>query len=134
MDEIGTEIRRVLESLAKCNEMLVGLAQKLRQTAGTVDVRRGFELRAYQSGVLLEGYVEAELESSKVLCGWIESSWNEQSWLVETSVLLNDETGQRTYHKFEDRTPSTVDDLVQQLQDAVSDLISFFARIDLSSV
>jgi hypothetical protein len=37
-----------------------------------------------------------------------------QHWLIYTSLLVNDEHGQRVYKEFVDRNPSTLDEFVVQ--------------------
>ena len=134
MDSASIQTTRMLRSLARCNEGFIELSQTLRSSPDVTSVVRGFDCRAYQSGTMIEGYSDAELRSGKGICWWLEVTWNEQHWLIRASVLVNDAQGQKIYKEFADRTPTTLDEFVVQLENATSDLVASYSTIILKDV
>ena len=132
MDAESERAIRVLECIAACNEELMALSRWLESVPGIKGVTRALEFRAYKSGTMLEAYVEAELAEGKALCWWLDVSWNDQHWRIEPSVLVNDTQGQRVLRDFLEKTPRTVDDFIDQLKEATSDLAAYARSMDLS--
>ena len=132
MDEASGQSIRVLECIAGCNEKLIELSQWLRSFPA-ITASRGFECRAYDSGTTLEGYVEVELDEKTTLCWWLDVTWNNANWLIQSSVLLNNEAGQTRLKDFPSRMPTTVDDFINQMNEATSDLIAYAQSMDLMS-
>jgi len=83
---------------------------------------------------MIEAYAEAELTNGNSICWWLELNWNEPNWLIEASVLVNDNQGQMTLKEFQDKTANSVDDLVVQLRNAISELVASADAIDLKAV
>lgn len=131
MDVASAESIRVLECIAACNEELISLSQWLHSFAD-IKPSRGFDCRAYESGTMLEAYVEAELDGGKTICWWLDVKWRAQEWSIQSSVSLNDDQGQRVLKNFPDKTPQTLDDLIKQLQEAASDLAAYARSMDLN--
>jgi len=134
MDAASRQAVTMLEALARCSASFVDLSQTLRASPSVTAVVRGFDCRGYQSGTTVEAYADAELANGQSICWWLEITWNEQHWLIHTSVLVNDEHGQRPYKEFADRNPTTLDEFVVQLEDAYSELIKSYNAIDLKEV
>ena len=72
MDSVSMQTTRMLHSLARCNESFIELSQTLRASPNIANVVRGLDCRAYQSGTMIEAYVDAELTSGKGICWWLE--------------------------------------------------------------
>ena len=134
MDALSNELTRIFQGIAKSNQVLIDLCESLRFSPFVHAVVRGFDLRTYETDVMIEGFVDAELTSSKAICAWLEIRWNQDNWIIETRVLVNDDHGQPLYEGFPDRTPSTLDDFLLQLQGATSDLVTFFRGINFEDV
>ena len=122
MDAESRESTRVLEAIAKCNEQFIALSHWLR-SSGYKGVTQGVDCRAYETGTMLEAYVEAELSDGRIICWWLDISWNQASWRIASSVVLNNDDGQEVLKSFPDKTPITLSDFVDQLQEASSDLV-----------
>jgi len=134
VNETSLPAIRLLESLAHCNEALIELCLSLRSSPHVTNVQRRFDCRAYETGVMIEAYAEAELTNGNSICWWLELNWNEPNWLIEASVLVNDNQGQMTLKEFQDKTANSVDDLVVQLRNAISELVASADAIDLKAV
>jgi len=91
MDSASMEAVRMLQALARCSALFTDLCQTLRGSPYVAAVVRGFDCRDYQSGITIEAYADAELTSGQSICWWLEVTWNEQHWVIHTSVLVNDE-------------------------------------------
>lgn len=133
MDADSAASTKLLESIAGSNEQFIALSQWLRSLP-EIKVTRGFECRAYKSGTMIEAYVEAEVDENKTVCWWLDVGWNNEQWLIESSVLLNDDQGQKVLRTFPTRTARSLDDFVTQLAEATEDLTTHARSMDLSVV
>jgi len=134
VDIASIQATRVFQGIARCNAALIDLSEVVRLSPEVTAVVRGLDFRGYQTGTVIEGYVDAELTSGKAICGWLEVRWTEEHWIIETRVLVNDATGQRTYKEFAERAPQTLDDFLVQLNDATSNLVGFLGGVDFKEV
>lgn len=132
MDTENKQALELLHSMALSNEMLINLSQRLRDRPEVTQVLHSLEARRHQSGAALEGYVDAELKSGKAICWWLDASWNGECWVIETSILINDEQGQKVLKDFENKTSRTFNDFMAQLKEATSNLVASIDTIDLS--
>jgi|SRR5882724_3939880 len=131
MDAESAESIRVLESIAQCNEQFIALSQWL-SLSGHKNVTHDVDCRAYESGTMLEAYVEAELEDGKVICWWLDISWNRESWRIAASVLVNNDDGQEVLKDFPEKTPGTLNDFVDQLKEASADLVAHAHSLNIT--
>jgi hypothetical protein len=123
MDIASKNASRLLEALAESKGTLTDFARQLRSQPEVVRVLTNFEPREYQTGFVLEGYVDAELRNGKAMAWWLEARWNESLWTIESRVLVNDDQGQYTFREFPERTAETLDDCIAQLALATTELI-----------
>jgi hypothetical protein len=121
-DKIAIEI---LEALASSNAKLINLAQHLQGRDEVVRVVSSLECRKYQTGSMLEGYVDVELRNGNALCWNLEVSWSDDSWVIDTRILINNSEGQVTAHKFNDRTAYTMKEFLELLGEAVEELTQY---------
>lgn len=127
MDIESKQAVRLLESFADCGIEFLKLAQKMQPHPDVVRVSHDFECKKYQSGSLIEGYVDLELKNGKSLCWWLEVSWSPENWLIDSRIMINDSEGQVTAHKFEDKTPTSFNDFLVQLAETMQELVHFDA-------
>ena len=132
MDAENKRALELLRSIATSNEMLIALSQSLRVRPEVTQVLHSLEARKHQSGAALEGYVDAELNNGKAICWWLDAGWDGEHWVIETSILINDEQGQKVLKDLGRKTPRTLDDFMTQLKEATSNLIASVDTIDLS--
>jgi hypothetical protein len=124
----------LLSALAESNERLIAFKEQVRAHPEVVGAQHALELRGYDSGPVLEGYVDAELRSGHALAWWLDVHWGEEGWRVEASVRVDREEGEDILHVFPVRQATTLDDFISELNGAVADLIRSADEIDFASV
>jgi hypothetical protein len=132
MDFESEKSIKLLECIAACNEQFIALSQWLNSLSNVKNVCRGFDCRAYETGTLLEAYVEAELDEGKVTCWWLDVSWDEEGWQIQASVLVTDDQGQRVLKNFPEKKPQTLEGLVVQMKAVTSELVTYARSMDRS--
>jgi hypothetical protein len=125
MDTDDKKAIEMLEALASSNAKLINLAQLLQGCHEVVGVVNSLECRKYQTGSMLEGYVDVELRNGNALCWNLEVSWSDECWMIDTRILINDSEGQVTAHKFNDRTAYTMKEFLELLGEAVEELTQY---------
>jgi hypothetical protein len=131
MDIESKQAAKLLETIAGINECFIDFSQSLRSRSEVLSVKHSLECRKSDSTVMLECYSDAELHSGKAICWWLEVQQNEEQWVLETSVLINDGQGQSVIREFPNRVSTTIDELIAQLEEATFELLSSIASIDL---
>ncbi|MCA9933100.1 MAG: hypothetical protein KC415_04215 [Anaerolineales bacterium] len=134
MDTKSQNAVRMLEVIARCNHEMVKLGSTLRLRQQVTEIKRSLECVLYTDTVLLEGYVDAELQTGKAIAWCLEMSWNSDRWLIETSVLVNDEHGQNSIKEFPVRIAETLDECLKQLTSATMELVNSANSINLTTV
>lgn len=127
MDTESKAIVKFLEALAGSKHQFTELAQRLRSQPNITRVLHSLECLQYKAHVSLEGYIDIELSNGKALAWWLEVTWNEKQWTIESRVLLNDnqpQSVQEIIREFPDRTSETVDECIRHLLQATSDLVN----------
>lgn len=127
MDTESKVVVKFLEALASSKHQFAELAQRLRSRPNITRVLHSLECLQYETHVSLEGYVDIELSSGKAVALWLEVTWNDKQWTIESRVLLNDnqpQSVQEVIREFPDRTSETLDDCIKQLLQATSDLVN----------
>ena len=127
MDNESRHAVRLFESLADWNFEFTKLAQKFRPHPDVLRVSSNIEHRKYQSGTVIESYVELELKNDKSLCWWLEVRWDDKNWFIDSRILLNDLEGQNTIHQFDERLVTTLDSFLLQLSEAIQELVRYDA-------
>jgi hypothetical protein len=125
MDTDSQRAIEILEAIASSNAKLTNLAQLLQGSHEVIRVVNSLECRKYQTGSMLEGFVDVELRNGNALCWNLEISWNDESWKIDTRILINDPKGQITVHKFNDRTANTMKEFLELLGEAVEELTQY---------
>lgn len=94
------ESSSTLKLLAVLSEQLVEHAAELRARPEVVHVARGVDVRMYESGPVLELYVDAELRNGRALTWWIDLHPEEASLVVSTRVLRMRDSDQEVVLSF----------------------------------
>ena len=127
MDTESTLVIKLLESLADWNFKFSRLAMNFQDHPEVEKSSSNVEFCKYQTGTIIEGYVDLELKNDKSLCWWLEVRWNDLNWFVESSIILNDFEGQNVIYKFEEKFSTTFDSFLIQLSESIEQLIEFDA-------
>ena len=79
-------------------------------------------LRNYESGPILESYVEAQSMNDAAIVWRLDMYWGDH-WTVRYSVRTVDSQGEDVLEEFEDREAIRVDDAIHALDAAITDLV-----------
>jgi len=124
MDQESRAAQDLLKVLASSSERFNSFAASLRHRPEVAEVRKGFDLRGYTSGPMVEAYVDATLHNGDSVCWWLELSWdNDGSWHIENKVLHTHREGQDNLQEFPEKTASSLRVLMDQWDRATSELI-----------
>jgi hypothetical protein len=124
MDAESKSAIKLLEAIAANSAQFAMLARYLRDRPSVIRVIEGLECRRLETGTFLAEYVDVELQNGKAVAWWLEVSWNEAQWAIESRITVNDAQGQDVIREFEKRTAETLDECINQLLKATSDLVS----------
>ena len=91
---------KVLILLAVLNERLVEHAVALRARPEVARVARGVDVRMYESGPVVELYVDAELRNGRALTWWVDLRPEKESLAVSTRVLRMRDSDQEVVLSF----------------------------------
>jgi hypothetical protein len=108
--------------LARLTEQLIAFAAALRAREGVVSVTRGLEFRHYETGPVVECFLDAELQDGSARCWWIDCQPVETGWVVEASVRRVDAEGQERILALPSRQPPTLEELGEALDLVVAEL------------
>lgn len=134
MDAESRGAARVLAALAASNEGLIALKRRLRENPEVTSVQQSLTLRDYQSGPVVEAFVDAELTSGRAVACWLEIHWGEAGWVVDYAVRVNHDGGEDVVRSFEPRRAKTIDDFVAQLEASVADLFRATETSDFAAL
>jgi hypothetical protein len=77
-------------------------------------------IREFTGSVLLA--IRATPPAGEPMDFGIDVMWGESSWIVQTEVWVDKDTGQRLVKSFPERHASTLEECLIQMEEAVSDL------------
>jgi hypothetical protein len=127
MDVESKHTVRFLKTLAHIKQQFVELAQKLRTRPDVTQVLHSLECLKNQMQDMVEGYIDIELNNGKSIALWLEINWDDEQWVIESCVLLNDnqsQSVQEVMREFPDRIAETLEECIEQLLQATSDLVN----------
>jgi hypothetical protein len=127
MDRESKQTIKFLEALANSKLELAELTHRLRSRPDVIRDLHSLECFKYRTHVALEGYVDIELRNGKAVAWWLEVNWDDEQWVIESCVLLNDNqprSTQETIKEFPNRTAETLDECIEQLLQATSELVN----------
>lgn len=114
----------MLDTIAASHEKLIDLAQRLRSRSAIVEASAGLTLRQFQSGSILQGYVDAESRTGRGISFIVEMAWC-PGWNIECSVRESSDDGQVVLHEFPVLQPQATAAVVAFLSTAVDELTAF---------
>lgn len=124
MDKTLQSAIDALELLARCNEKLIALAVEVRRESRVREVDHAMQCRRYEPRSMLEGYVDAEVESGNAITWWVEADWSQGGCEVRASVLIRTDAGQDALETRPAVTASTFGAFEDELTGAVDWLLS----------
>ena len=115
---------RVLEALTNTNERLIAMTQQLRCREESSRVTHEMHLQGYGNGPAIEFYVYAKLKNGRDPCWCLEIDWNEDKWIIRSSVVFNQEGEEETFREFPERIAKCVDEVIVELDEATTALVA----------
>ena len=132
MDGNGSGEARFLAAIAEHREAMLHLCRRLSEHPRVAEATSGLDVRAYRTpGTVLESWVEAGMRDGAVLCWWLELRRERDRWLIEASVLRNDDAGQDTVRRTSDRSAPSLAAFVEDLRSATAELTGPASEADL---
>lgn len=95
------------------------LALSMRKHPAVVGIHSDLELRHYDSGPIIEAYVEAELSNGNAVIWWLDVRSCGKVWNFEARILGNDDRGETTLRVFPTIAASSVQACVKAFDHAV---------------
>ena len=120
-----------LEAVAVASERLIELSIDLGRRSEVRRSVQGIDCRRLRSGSVLSMYVECELQSTNVLCWWLEVGWRER-WTIASRIYLNHDDGQDVVREFPERRAEDAAGFIAELGAAVDELAASVADVDLT--
>jgi len=133
MDTQSQYATKLLKVMATNHRRFDDFARQLRSRSEVSSVVSSLHPQQYSVESMLECYVDAELVNGKAICWWLEVTWDNTTWHIETRVLVNDEQGQYTIKEFPDRATETFDGFLEQFTQATVELLANEEAINLAS-
>jgi len=118
---------KFVHALATVKSQFTELAQRIRLRSQVIRVLHSIESFMYQTHSAIEGYVDVELDNGKGVAWLLDIGWDDNQWIIESRVVLNDNvprSTQETIKDFPTRTAETLDECIEQLLQATSELIN----------
>ncbi|MBA3752750.1 MAG: hypothetical protein H0X01_01080, partial [Nitrospira sp.] len=107
-------IRQAYERLKEHRDALRTLAHSMQVNPDVLTATSELALRAYLTGDIIEAYVDVELKNGEALTWWAEIFPKEDVWVMEVSLAVTDEDGQRTLKEYPVVEARSVDALASQ--------------------
>jgi len=125
--------RSLLDGISLINEALLELAHSLRDKPGVSGAKRGFDIRRYKTGPVLEAFVDVETRSGKAYSWWLDARWEQSVWTVESSVRMIHQKGQDLLVRFPVRESQAVSEFLEHLKSATDELIDSARKFNFSN-
>lgn len=88
-----------LRALASSNERMVQIFRWLDGREASRNTARGMDIRVQDNVVVVEQYVEADVENGFGICFWLETRVDDDGVTVEAGVLHQKPDGQETFRE-----------------------------------
>ncbi|MCI0457913.1 MAG: hypothetical protein L0Z62_13180 [Gemmataceae bacterium] len=112
-----------IRTLAHLRSQLAEFRRQLLYSRKPVGVEWGVECNAYESGLVLTAYVDADLGDGRALVWWLDVTHDGEQWRLDPSVTWN---GQDPILPLEERTVAHAEDLAQELPQALAELLNTY--------
>src|SRR4051812_9918494 len=138
MDKESIKAAGLLAAIAESNYHLACFADVLRQSEDVLKVSLDFECSRNSnyfdygrsgSPYLFDWYVDFTLVGGRSLAIFIEMSWDESTWILESRLETSGENGPVSLVDGPDRRASSIDDLIEALSTDTTGIIEAAKRI-----
>lgn len=109
------------EAVMPYKNIIETLATSMRKNPAVVAVSSDLELRRYESGPIIEAYVEAELSNSEAVTWWLDVRPSGTKWSFEARILGHDDLGETTLHVFPIEVAVSREGCIKAFHDAIMD-------------
>ena len=131
MDYESKSATKVLAALAESYNRGVALARRFQAMPEVERVSFDFDCYKNQNHweygggppYVFDWYVDVLLKNGNSIWWKLDVQWDEDNWVIESSVELPGEYGPNTLKEFPDRLAETVDQFIAQLDEATSQLL-----------
>jgi hypothetical protein len=139
MDIESKQAAKLLGAIVESRHQLFLMADDLRTRPEVSNVSQDFECYRNQgyfefgtgSAYIFDWYVDIELHNGNSLWWKIELFWDELKWNIESRIGVPGDNGPNTLKEFPSKEAKTIDDLINQLEKATSELVNSVNSIDL---
>jgi hypothetical protein len=113
---------------------LTDLAASLRQVPGVTTVSTAVTPRRYRPEDRVECYVDAQLRNGNTVGIWLEFRWDDGSWVIESSIRHNTDTGEDELVGLPPRYALSDDELAAELDGAARFLTESAQNLDFGAL
>jgi hypothetical protein len=124
----------LVQIVAESNEKFMDMCRKLDNKKEVIKTIRDLEFRNYESGSMIEMYIEANFKINKFVCWFIDCSFKEQTWIIDSRVCLTDDSGQSVIEEYPELHTISVEHFINNLKKSVSLIESSIDNFDFSSL
>lgn len=115
--------RRVLATLAEIKDLFRSHSIEIRRMNNVRGTLHAVEVIKYETGPVLEGYMDAELADGTILSWLLDARWAEDSWTIETKIARSAEGEQDVLESLPISTVGTLDEFIRSLIEAAHRLL-----------
>lgn len=118
-----TTARRLLEVLARIKDLLRNHGIVIRRQKNVSRTQDALEVIPYNSGPVIEGYVEAELQDGSAISWLLDVTWNNEQWKIAARLTRSARDTQETLWELEEQTVSDFEQFTNRLTEVVKQLL-----------
>ena len=138
MDSESKQATKVLAALAESSSRGTALVHQFQSISEVEKVSFDFDCYKNQSyweygggsPYVFNWYVDVALKNGNAIWWMLDVQWDEDKWIIESSVELPGKYGPNTLKEFPDRSAETVDEFVRQLDEATTQLLGSAVLIE----
>jgi len=107
--------RQVLDTVAGITALFRAHAIATRRRRRVTKVISRVEIPKYETGAMIEGYVDAELDNGAAVSWLLDVSWNDEAWNVEARLARSTKEGQEVLQELPAETTQELGDFLAGL-------------------
>jgi hypothetical protein len=115
--------RRVLATLAEIKDLFRNHSIEIRRMNGVRGTLHAVEVIKYETGPVLEGYMDAELADGTILSWLLDVRWTEDSWTIEAKMARSAKGEQDVLESLPISNARTLDEFIRILVDTAHRLL-----------
>ena len=119
--------RKTLKALGEANRLLREHAVEVERMPGVKSTTTRLEVVEYQSGSMVEGFVEAEMQNNTGLCWCLDVRWTDESFKIEATLDRNSSCETETIKRVPLEVVHNVEDFPGVLIRVTRDLLALEA-------